>query len=1184
MAVFPIILIGDTLGQRHRYLNTLVNNTFRNDVNFEEIQTIQDISPVDRLFKIDLASKLKNIDYIIETLKDKDMLHVSRALKCKWLLQNEYQSIINPEYLEQHLYPYMITTAINKMKHWLSINLKDPDRCQHFHKYYSENEFELAIKFLVKCEVTYILNVMPKILEKLDPFYFKLFCERSPQVAKIFFDSFSTNENIVKEYLSKQRKYYDSLKVVLKGDGNIFLDIIENYFNKNIFNRLSPVATKYILNNFKDRFMKKVELYVAWILDIKAIAESLTVDECKDIIIKLARAEYLRLWFNYQNIEPLIKQLPPQERAGFKNGVFVEKNFGDKIKEWQYKTPSSPLKEDDCRFFDDIIHSNSLRTCCLMAKRPAACTSTNKTHIRRMTPLDHLFDEFRFCSFEKTLYELRKRIVLESSPQSREYMMLVLVSKTGGRFESVGSLLKFLTRYRNEPTHLRATIVRSLVKRAFVWRLPEELWQSLLKYAVGLGLDGKAQEAECREALHAVMLRSLLGSGHVEESILSAFIQQVSTLKQYSLTEAERKVVTQRLPAILLERAISEDNTYKKTTILHLLLNVLDEYKLPIDACPITPVLATLVNKNCNAAKNLILRLFKSRKGRREFLEQTFVYISTDASYLNALRHNTKLLKNKEYINRVVITSTRRKQFYRKLAIYFTEADGLADLYMSAIKADLYKILSESSTSAYRYNIYIMKNNARSLAFLAGSNLESILKQFEGNNNKAVKRISALLKANAHLAKPKMNDKTSNYYALGLKAVANTVIVCPKVDIESHLTTLIKRPRTLRMALILSERLKREVEIFAVLAKIRPNVALKCGLKYLYRNPNTFNHDVWQIIKPIMMKVDHNLKTTQHITKRLRDFRKIPESVKLEYCTILYTLIEKSKTFSIVQEKSILLQIESFLPHMNEEFLENILDQFASESSYIEAFMDTTQKAADMCLYLRIFIKFLLLSKSEETQDKRWQRHAEPILKLIQNMDRNHTFNTYLKVIIQTLRYNAAFLNQQYVSCLPVFEKIVSWMHLLCPIDRCFKYFIEIQLTTLYFKSIRQCLKNNPYAFDSKNKFNEIEILGQSFGAYIAKEVNELKSTYFESILELYRQVLFDYLREYFVVNSVKQIFIINMIKGICDYGESSTVLLGVYLLKGFYFKNKDALKEIKLKLNQKDVEEIQFFIEEDIQ
>lgn len=71
----PLIKLSGNLGQRHRSFNTLVHDAYLQNTPISD-QKFPEESALDRLFKIDLASKKKNIDYIIGTLKDDDMLYM----------------------------------------------------------------------------------------------------------------------------------------------------------------------------------------------------------------------------------------------------------------------------------------------------------------------------------------------------------------------------------------------------------------------------------------------------------------------------------------------------------------------------------------------------------------------------------------------------------------------------------------------------------------------------------------------------------------------------------------------------------------------------------------------------------------------------------------------------------------------------------------------------------------------------------------------------------------------------------------------------------------------------------------------------------------------------------------------------------------------------------------------------
>lgn len=70
------------MGARYRHYNSLVKLSADLQLEFKLIKNTPESVPIDILFKIDLASQYRNVDYILEILSDDDMLYVSRALKC----------------------------------------------------------------------------------------------------------------------------------------------------------------------------------------------------------------------------------------------------------------------------------------------------------------------------------------------------------------------------------------------------------------------------------------------------------------------------------------------------------------------------------------------------------------------------------------------------------------------------------------------------------------------------------------------------------------------------------------------------------------------------------------------------------------------------------------------------------------------------------------------------------------------------------------------------------------------------------------------------------------------------------------------------------------------------------------------------------------------------------------------
>ncbi|CAB3245256.1 unnamed protein product [Arctia plantaginis] len=546
MVTLPLKLLGDNLGQRHRYLNSQVNLAIAAGQDcFQDIEALSEQTAVDRLFKIDVANRVKNVEYILKNLRDDDLLYVSRALKCKWLVKR--RDLINPHYLEDVLFPQMVMPAITKMKHWLYINLTDPLTSEEFYLYYKSRNFYFAVKFLRHCNIEFLLNEFPKILIQINPHDLKVLGEKYPKLVKIYFESLVTDNELVKVYLEHEAAFYNN--------------------------------------------------YLSW-------------------------------WFSYANVEPLVKRINRNSRAAFKKRVFVEKDVGERVNEWPYSLPSSPVIDDancdNLHVFDDLdfepiqlSRNRKMMKRIVKKKKGLASEYVVISDCSSKSDLQKLFDEFRFVGFDGTLYELKGRLGAATSADRRRDMLLVLVSKTGGHAKNVESLLRLALRLRNEPVHERAAIVRSLVKRARAWCLPNDVWNMMLEYASGLGLDGTPSEAQCREGLHAVVLRQLLTAGECESAVRSAFLDDFSTLEEYKLTANERLEVALGLQHILLSAA-SDAKPIEAARHLNNLLDMLERYQLPFKA--VVSAVAELAYRDWEVACSLLMRLYDARVGRRELI------------------------------------------------------------------------------------------------------------------------------------------------------------------------------------------------------------------------------------------------------------------------------------------------------------------------------------------------------------------------------------------------------------------------------------------------------------------------------------------------------------------------------------------------------------------------------------
>ncbi|XP_050555879.1 uncharacterized protein LOC118276702 [Spodoptera frugiperda] len=1145
----PVMLLGDTLGQRHRHLNSLVRAARESGTTVQDVEAVPEQAPADRLFKVDLAVSLGDADYILRNLKHDDMLFVSRALKARWLLDRH--DVINPQYLEDTLFPEMVSPAVSKMRHWLYINLREPAKCQEFYEYYKQNSFEFAIKFLSRCSNRFILEEVPKILAKLSPHYLKVLCEKCSTVAKIYFDSLATQDDVKNCYLKQEQAYYNSIKCVLKSDADVFLDITEKYFSFDKFKRFSPLATDYIVRCHKSRVTNKLELYVAHILHIPTLAARLSVDECQEVVLQLARASYLQHWFQYKAVEPLIKRLHPQKRAAFKKRVFVVKDIGECVQEWPYLTPQSPQQSDtSSHVFDDVHYApftSEQFTCRRMTKHMkmgekkgymAWDIVTIEGNIK--SDLQLLFEEFRFIGFDRALHDLGQRLRSTGSAERRRDIFLVLVSKTGGRSDAVSALLQLAARHSNEPVHIRGAVVRSLVKRAAVWRLPADVWQHLLDFGRGLGLDGGPSEAACYEGLHAVVIRQLL-AGECEPTIVNAFLNNFSSLKEYSLKVDERLRIAVGLQNLLAAAADSEPA--KAAERLNQLLDVIEVYGIHVQTvAPVIGIIKGLALSDEEVVRPLLERLYKAKIGRQELLRENLKFRCDEAALLNALRHDLLALESKQIVDEIARGGKKFDRFISKLVVYFTQNEQLPMYFRTALRE---KIASEDSE---KRNII---KQARPLVRLLYQDFENMLSEVDATEKKK-DVLRAALKACAHRARPIVSLAEWGWSRAGVKAVATRAMRCREIERAEFIRTLAMERRTVRVALALSLRSKGGpvLDTFASAAKLRPVVALHVALRYFRHYADL---GVWEIIKPLLTSVDLSSKT--RLRNSLLRIQWIPYAIKPDYCATLYFV---SNNISIRED--LLRELCVLLPDVEVDTIETILTWLFE------------MKGEDVVPlpFPAMIMRYLNLSKNDEDLERRFTKIGNRFLECLSSLRCDNTskkvFEKRLHQTIDSLKYNAAFLDSKYSVCLSVMEKILTWLQTLLPKEEYFSKYVKIHLTMLYFKAVRQSMKQLPEVFaDPKRKRTEgVEAVGFVFGRYIAKEVSDLVTTYFDSIIELYTGTLVDYLGE-FPDGSSRAKFMESVLKGMLAGAEGTQRRMAVYVLRDrSYDLNNEVRKELE--------------------
>ncbi|CAK1549159.1 unnamed protein product [Leptosia nina] len=1167
-----IILKGENVGERHCYLNSLVNRACKEEIDF---QKLSEGTPIDKIYKIDVANRFKNVEYILYTLKDDDMLYVSRALKSLWLLDSSYRHIVNPIYLENKVFPEMTRPAVNKMKHWIELNLKDQERCEEFYLYNKTN-FKDSIKYLRHCSPAFIVKEIVHVFHKLTPHHLKILCEACPGVVQVYFECIKTNHEALCKYFDEEYKFFDSFKCLLKLDGELYLDLLESCLSPRT---LSPAATIYIMKKYKGRFQAKRELYTSQILNIKTLASCLSPNECKDLVLLLAKAEYLEGWFSYQRIEPLIKRIASEERATFKKLIFVNKEIGERVKEWPYEQPSPPkvVDRDDHIFFDADEHYDTSEFCedyvsgkCMLMKRKYAAYACNiMESCKPKTLLDQLFDRYRFSGFSKTFSELKNRLQVESSIEGRQNIFLVLVSKTGGVPEHVKVLMKLLVeQHKNEPSNLRAAVVRSFVKRVCFWRMPEDIWTLMLEFAYTLGLDGLEGQPLCVEGLHAVILRSIINGTKPTSELMNAYRKNFTTFKEYNLSGSEVKLVKMNLTSMLIDYP----NEF---------LDVVSTYNVKIqDVVGAVDALAKAAHGN----KDLISRLFESRVARRQLIAETFPIKQFEASYINSLRHDVSLLSAGEIFTTLASKEkTNHDRFLRYLKIYFGEANGLADQHLVSLENE-FKDNPKMSL-------------VRPLALLASS--DTILKIIQCLTNEKTKQNLKLIQAfkdNIHATRPHIRKDTFDWRLFGPKAVANQLLICRIVSLEQNIKKCLERRATHAIALRLALNTSFEVDTFKIVAIKSPKVTINVATSYFFKDLGTINPEIWNLLKEIILKF-HYQNLPRKSLQRLSNQNNIPKNIRADFWTTVYAALSQ-----VNQNKAMraLYKLESSLPNVDKGLLKKIIkdfieNKFTAENVKKHSFYDDEEPTPDpenimstasMKLYFRLIAKFLLLTTSEEEQRDKVNSIMIPLFDKLEALWKEVVDKSCLKKILQdfliSFKYTLVFTSNQYVSCMPVFEMLISRLQKVMTRIENFNIYVKIHLTILYYKAIRHTLKLKPNIFEDDDKTEAMNEVGAKFGEYIGSDIKELVREFFPSVIEIYKNGLKSFFEDYFPYKNCQYTFILTVAKGILKNDTLEAQMLAEYMYEQYKMMWGDSGDILNI-LRESRYQEVRFFLNADV-
>ncbi|KAG6459256.1 uncharacterized protein LOC119188353 [Manduca sexta] len=468
-----IILTGNSLNERHRELNTKVNQAVTNGVSFDEFKLQNEKTDIDRLFKIDLANKKKELDYIIETLKCGDSVYITRALKCQWLYQEEFAHIVNPDYLEQHVFPEMPFKMRRKFLKLISQHMTNSDRAALFCSYCIKMKLpEIALKFLwyapesKKVEVIKDHHIFIAVKDMVN------IVGDSFTVARTVLDE--VNENEVCNLL-KLLSYLYSVSDVK------YLDLVEKYMFKHKLTwpcsqRFGLRLSKHIMKNHRNRLFCHTKLYLS-MLNRKMLVKYSTADEVKKYVTNII--SFYTFWDFYREYEFILEVIPLETRLHYLKEVFIKHH---------------PEKEFEMSMEFYYAGLYKLMT---NAEREAWALE----HVE--SGLEHFghgqdFKWFEFVSFDKAFEPLKKYILVAANADIRIDIVNVLVSSAQSDRELETLFNYYYQRFVNEMIRNKVKFIEKVLSTHSYHKFDENCWQAFNKILHSMDVYDNRNTYSCK--------------------------------------------------------------------------------------------------------------------------------------------------------------------------------------------------------------------------------------------------------------------------------------------------------------------------------------------------------------------------------------------------------------------------------------------------------------------------------------------------------------------------------------------------------------------------------------------------------------------------------------------------------------------------------------------------------------
>ncbi|XP_022831698.1 uncharacterized protein LOC111360097 isoform X2 [Spodoptera litura] len=1060
--MLPLTLEGDTLGEKRRHFNKLVADAVAS--NHYELTPISDTdSDIDNLLKIEIACKTRNVDYVIEVMKSKDMLYAATAIKkSTWLITDpQYANIINPEYLHTQLKPYMTTKAFNKLLLHIRLNLKDETRVEAFYEHIKD--VDSACKWLQNCSIPFVENVV-KSERHVPMWLFKRLCKRSASLL-------SYCNTLIKPYL----RNLQTVLFMLKSQTEYILNIIEDRKSKDFY-KIGKHKTEFLMKKCPQRVIDNFQIYCNYV-DLSVLAKYIKKKEMQSFLHKHANYIALQL-YDCESWGYFINKIPVEERFEFVKNTFIDKT-----------DTGVSFTEEVRRQIDSYIKTY---------------------HWYEFAPFDIAFDE------------LKKLIRKESQPADRCAILLVLISCGSKKLQHIKTLLKFLKdKHVNEPFKFKIKFIYKLLFSTAVHEYDVDTWSYLnqLFYSMEVYTQTEKCVDACRDS---IILYKVLHDEPVPDIVKKNLsFHSFQTTQRTLNRQQQTKLFTYLLNTLWAQTKsaseITNENDFSETIFqTRRVFMLLKDWKQEITCYKfilerIQELIKLKDKKEWTVNMSCLYNVNKS--WRKYMFEESLSLSLCEETCLNALKHKPQLLtRHDKQIHTLRTNDTvSLRRVLAKLRVYWPDslARHWTEAYMQSLNGP-------SGHKAIINGIFLL-SPIDQVVQLAKKYVPSETKINWSDSNQADINIQKNIAKQLHVARPLVPLGTVLWYAKGdylqyavpsLSAILSNI---SQVESREYLPQLLDAPVSLQKFGLHLTHTKFDASeikpVFSDIWKSTKNATIRAVIfEHTFnqlsssKNQNIFN-ELWKLLSIFMQ--DLNSQESTSVYKILSNVKSVPINVRGKYYMKSYEILKSlPESHNCVQYlNTVIAYAAPVMELLDEDFVVNKL------LSPVESTFCTYNR-----MYLNAFACFLLCGKSEENQLQRFRRIERGLDEAFQRWHDIHSDVVYMKKHFKQFLMSLVKNFQEYFihnkTSIPVklFEEIQSKIQKELQLVENYELFTIWTLVTEYVKCMNVHASNISNILQSSTSDNSWEYIHLEVSPSLGKKIIE----YLKEDTEKYSLAIYD--------------------------------------------------------------------------